>query len=330
MSNILVLGNGFDLYHGLKTKYYDFVQFVKNPYGEDISNEICNMCKENTFLKYFIKVCEINDNWINCEEEIERVILVLQKISDINRINRRGRVLLNSDETSNLEYVIMEYLEKYGYLQNAHCFQYKEEYFTETVFNKKKILQDFRQELNQVIEVLAFYLKMQMLNVEEIPQYMQIRNIRFNNIINFNYTNTYSKVYCNETPVFYQHGSLNNYDSMVLGVPDNDDIDLDFVYFKKYFQRIQKRSGILSKEIPNLQMTVDSGETIYFLGMSMGKTDEDLIKQIMQYSPEIKIFYYDQNDYEGKVINLIDILGRKQLEEWIEDGTLGFIKLNGE
>lgn len=27
--NILVIGNGFDLAHGLPTKYYDFIKFVK-------------------------------------------------------------------------------------------------------------------------------------------------------------------------------------------------------------------------------------------------------------------------------------------------------------
>ena len=28
--NILVIGNGFDLYHGLKTKYTDFVDYARN------------------------------------------------------------------------------------------------------------------------------------------------------------------------------------------------------------------------------------------------------------------------------------------------------------
>ncbi|MBQ8999135.1 MAG: hypothetical protein IJ086_10685 [Clostridium sp.] len=26
--NILVIGNGFDLAHGLPTKYYDFIEFI--------------------------------------------------------------------------------------------------------------------------------------------------------------------------------------------------------------------------------------------------------------------------------------------------------------
>lgn len=29
-ANILIIGNGFDLYHGLPTKYIDFLSFAKN------------------------------------------------------------------------------------------------------------------------------------------------------------------------------------------------------------------------------------------------------------------------------------------------------------
>lgn len=59
----------------------------------------------------------------------------------------------------------------------------------------------------------------------------------------------------------------------------------------------------------------------------MGKTDEDLIKQIIDKSDKIIIFYYDQDDYEGKVINLIGVFGREKIEKWINSDKIKFEEL---
>ena len=80
-NNILVIGNGFDLHHNLKTKYFDFVEFTRNSIDmTDIPDEIKNKCKNNIFLKYFRKVCEVTRNWIDCEKEIENVASTLQDL----------------------------------------------------------------------------------------------------------------------------------------------------------------------------------------------------------------------------------------------------------
>lgn len=313
MGNILVLGNGFDLYHGLKTKYYDFVQFVKNP-PSDTEERARRICSQNIFLQYFIKVCEINDKWIDCEEEIEKVILVLQKAVDIQS-NKENRKLYN-DEMSDMEEVIIGCLEKYGSLDDKKHFIFNEEYFNNNVFNKKKFLEDLRRELKEVIEALCGYLDKELSAKEINIKCPQIADKEFEIVINFNYTDTYKKVYSQKPAIFYQHGSLRQSQTVVLGIPDNKDISLDFIYFKKYFQRIQKRAGILKKLIPDPSKPKNSEpknlNTAYFFGMSMGKTDEDLIKEIMHKSSKSIIFYYDQYDYEGKVINLIDVFGRKK------------------
>lgn len=40
--NILVIGNGFDLAHGLKTRYIDFIDYVRNKMCNDFeSNWSC-------------------------------------------------------------------------------------------------------------------------------------------------------------------------------------------------------------------------------------------------------------------------------------------------
>lgn len=59
----------------------------------------------------------------------------------------------------------------------------------------------------------------------------------------------------------------------------------------------------------------------------MGKSDEDYIKSIIEETDYSKIFYYNQTDYEQKIINMIDIFGKQFLEEYINSGSIEFIKL---
>lgn len=195
------------------------------------------------------------------------------------------------------------------------------------MFNKPKLLEDLRKELDELIRVLAYYLEKEISRKPIEKQNTQIRDIEFNEIINFNYTDTYSRIYCKETKVLYPHGQIKNEKSMVLGIMDDEDISLDFIYFKKYFQRIQKRAINLKKEILNFSNILDETTNVYFFGMSMGKSDEDLIKQIISIADIIKIFYYNQDDYEKKIINLIDIYGREKIEEWLEYDKLIFVEL---
>ncbi len=45
----------------------------------------------------------------------------------------------------------------------------------------------------------------------------------------------------------------------------------------------------------------------------LGKSDNDIIREIYEYSASIIIFYQTENkDYEQKIINLIDTLGKEE------------------
>ena len=72
----------------------------------------------------------------------------------------------------------------------------------------------------------------------------QIKDIRPSYVISFNYTDTYKIYDINPKDVFHVHGSLDK-SNMVLGFDDDNPEELDFIYFKKYFQRIQKLTGYM-------------------------------------------------------------------------------------
>ena len=108
--NILLIGNGFDLAHGLPTTYRDFLGFVDNvhfragkkasreenikvsdvieeyiesSFSDDsksqMRNELIEMLENNKWFKHFISI-NIKNGWIDFESEISRVIQALDDV----------------------------------------------------------------------------------------------------------------------------------------------------------------------------------------------------------------------------------------------------------
>ena len=73
--NILVIGNGFDLAHGLPTSYKDFLEFTDNymSYAKSINDnllsELKTLVSNNCWLEYF-KRTYIGNGWIDFEKEM--------------------------------------------------------------------------------------------------------------------------------------------------------------------------------------------------------------------------------------------------------------------
>jgi len=101
---ILIIGNGFDVAHGLPTRYTDFLERTKEFFDYqnhtsldsvlgklfndsltqmNLHNEFCTV-ENNVWLKYFIKQQENNllkgDTWIDFEHEIRDVILIFERV----------------------------------------------------------------------------------------------------------------------------------------------------------------------------------------------------------------------------------------------------------
>lgn len=102
--NIILLGNGFDLAHGLPTTYTNFLDFLKrigaknnriiydvqlneqlsdimrNNDNGDSLNTIRNLCTNNMWAKYFFERNNMYPNWCDFESEIEYITKNLQNI----------------------------------------------------------------------------------------------------------------------------------------------------------------------------------------------------------------------------------------------------------
>ena len=153
----------------------------------------------------------------------------------------------------------------------------------------------------------------------QYPRFIYKRHYDY--FLSFNYTNTYFDFaeMMNDgsgivvpTEDQFIHGccsAIGASQNIVLGIEDNDPSNLDTIYFKKYFQRIQKKTG---REVFDwFDEKISSSEPIVtdIFGHSLDTTDKDILMLILEKSQYTNIYYYNQADYEQKIINLIRLYG---------------------
>lgn len=181
--------------------------------------------------------------------------------------------------------------------------------------------------MDEVIELLRRYLVYATEDLDKIDKIQQIADIKPRYVISFNYTYTYKKYGVKDEDVFHVHGRLLK-NNMVLGFNDEDPENLDFVYFKKYFQRIQKLTGYINEaRLIDRDADLTPKPIIHFYGHSMDKTDGDIIVKLRSLARGFVIYTYNQEDYEQKVINLIDVFGKKEATELIQTKYIEFVPI---
>lgn len=377
--DILVVGNGFDLAHGLPTRYWDFMEFVlvfkylerntrekvKNhpvfcKLNENIkeyllSDEIINfsnhteilkefdkLVNNNIFIEYFGGRVDLqNKGWIDFEFEISEIIKSLDYLLElINDKHRMGKV--NIDNA--LRYKIAdEFLDK---MKNKNIKDHNDKFHASDFYREdaKGIIDELYNELNNLIRCLEIYLGEFVGKVKVEKRLSDIESIpKIDKVISFNYTNTYERIYDNNRNCNYDyvHGNIDvNRDkidnNMVLGIDEylkeDRDTKIEFIKFKKYFQRIYKETKCLyriwlekerlycvdNKDNEIMELN-DEGEyrycnNIYIYGHSLDITDKDILKELIEFpSTKTTIFYYNKDDYADKIANMVRIVGQDVL-----------------
>lgn len=390
--NILVIGNGFDLAHGLPTRYTDFLEFVKVirqvvniksrkdlnklTWGkihikireiieinmENTRNNLFSqkavwedLIAENYWIEYFLQ-CDMyqKENWIDFEKEISRVIKFLNEIIRV------------SSSRDTIEHLSDQFLNKI--LNNLQlkvtCGELRD-----------RLLND----LNKFIRAFEIYLAeyVEKINIEifspdikdvvvKIYEDKGKKGAIFTKVLSFNYTNIYEKMYLKKYDanvidcIDYIHGKadINNSietNNMVLGIDeyledDRKDKEVDFIAFKKFYQRIYKQTGCKYKEwidkIKNednknrdemilLREKIDEYESknkaaseigkckhklkemrhnLYIFGHSLDVTDKDVFRElILNDNVYTTIFYPDKDELGRKIANLVKVIGQDEL-----------------
>lgn len=331
--NILVIGNGFDLYHNLKTNYIDFVKFAQELTKTTKGTKGRDWAISNSFIKCFIKVATENQSWIDCESEIEIIITMFLKIiydGSVFEVNS-NYIEKNSTSLKSYEFERLKLMNRFCQKSNTQTIIFRSNYFKSyTGIDRNLIMKALKTDLNNLINLFKYYLEEKVINQSVTRLSKQIESINPNYVINFNYTNTYECYGINRQDVCHIHGSIED-DNMVLGIRDIDEKDINSIYFKKFFQRIQKHTDVIQWDKFGVKCSLSGTERnamTYFFGHSLSNNDGDLIKDIYENSRKIIIFHMkSQKDYEQKVINLIDALGKESVIQGMYSGKIEFVPI---
>lgn len=290
MSNILIIGNGFDIYHGLPTRYNDFlflaenwnsfiekynnstasgekddlidvrlndgwlsndslVDFArnKNIFDEDRIKYLNDKITTNAWIKYFLDIKFKGNGWVDFEAEIDKVLHDLEYFFNV----LPGHAGSNRIVSMDIDSEIIKSARMFLPLTND---RYQCNYFgvirasdvepSKLETHRLYLIEKLKIELNVLNECLRIYILEFVESIKCNTYSEQVKALGDVKLLNFNYTYTYKKVYGNLRSEHHLiHGDCIN-GGMVLGIPDDAfEEKLEYIYFVKYFQRIQKRAG---------------------------------------------------------------------------------------
>lgn len=257
---ILLIGNGFDLAHGLPTSYKDFLDFckmVRELYTYPIIDNEYNQKKLidwNTDKTIKSKLLECYENRKNCfEDKITTQCKELNELYDcikenvwINYFLEREKSIGENwiDFESEISNVVQAIETLKGYIErDEDVLKIKDTkqqtiiYFLkiakkslQDVFNLKRIdgfIEDISIELDKLIRSLEIYICEFVNEIDIIKENDDIKTITPDYVLSFNYSNTYERIYGQSKEVTYDyiHGKAdikNNVDTcnLVLGIDE--------------------------------------------------------------------------------------------------------------
>lgn len=349
-SNLLIVGNGFDLEHGLKTHYTDFFDTINNNVSSQNEITLNNhkyLIKDNNLLLYLLEEYKQNklqgNNWIDIETKLKNIITFIEEIN-INHFVTRNYFSTDNKfykivELYNLSHTLFFYTD---FIKNFSPI-IKNNYNNESYnYNEKKyidIINRMENDLYILTNMLKDYLLEQ--DISNLTKTKDISDIdyKITHVLSFNYTDTFRKLYSklDNDKIDFIHGSLNK-NNLVLGInetltEDTENKIIDTVYFKKYFQRIYKKTDY--QYVSWLDSTDSENyadfDTVYIHGHSLDESDKEILKKIINSvlkkdTSTVKIFYYDEKHYRQEVTNLIKVLGKDVFQKYYFQNRIIFIK----
>lgn len=332
---ILILGNGFDIDHGLPTRYTDFLEFIRHFFARrgyainlsedkkpDVaiyvdaffeSGEVSHFeeyISNNFWIHHFLNTT-LDEDWIDFESEIYKNIKWIDEIwenEDDAEENKKFSEWSNGNLTDLRNYIARD-----------ECLNSIQINSFSTLRNK--LLTD----LTDLIAAFEIYLRTIVEKIEISGFNPAIIEARPDKVLSFNYTNTYERMYMDLEPnveCYHIHGQIEK-QNMILGIDEYLDEsqrgkDLLFIDFQKHFQRIHKRTG--NRYLQWLDEIKGNGaeNEAFFFGHSFGKTDKDTIGSILVH-PQINstIYYHSEEEYRNIVVRLYAILGTEKLTEYV-------------
>lgn len=344
--DILIIGNGFDLAHGLKTSYKDFLDFCKEQNNKRIPMAVNygTTFIDNIWLRHFLcRKDELGKTWIDLEEEILTVIETLSNIANIARLqpvtnpNFRfpAMFVIRKDvidfKFSNIAEFIMP--ANYYYQTNNNGYTEVEtrdfssiHYFVKDFDSLVRLIYDKLREFTKEFE--KYLIENVCIKSQVVSDYkLSLKTSRLY-VLSFNYTNTCESLYqynCNtlakdlRIDTTYVHGKANSSgdSNLVLGTKSfsNKDIPPCFNIFQKHNQRHKYNTIEPYQELLRLIKLPNTNPVFHIIGHSLDESDHKILKHILDADKNatIKVYYHDEESQERLINNITDIIGEEEV-----------------
>lgn len=278
--------------------------------------EMIRLSKDNVWIKWFQKQYHLNTNWVDFEAEISRVVQEVEKM-----IPKLPLSINEISQQSDFQRMVNKiFLKRQADGKTIEL--------TEPEVIKSRMLND----LNNLIRCFEIYLEDCVRNIDKQIISPDIYDLRIDCLLSFNYTDTYERLYsCKNRNIEYDyiHGK-SKIDSklpnnMVLGIDDylvgeERFRNTNFIEFKKYFQRLQKKTGCTYKKwIEEINSSkANAIHNIYIFGHSLAMTDKDILTEfITNKKTRITIYYFNEKSYSDQIINLVHMIGPDTLNSMV-------------
>lgn len=341
-------------------------------------DELSDDIENNIWIEYFLQnPMYQKENWIDFESEISKVI---QSVDEGMKLSERVPSSLEDEVYDLNNEFIEEYFFKYDAISDT-----TDEIVIGSLDNiTYRIVRDkLYRDLNKLIRALEIYLTEYVGKIEctlispdiedivirrGIDEDGTERNI-ISKVLSFNYSNTYERKYLSrqtgliDSYIDYIHGKADidntiESNNMVLGIdeylPKNrKNKDIEFIAFKKFYQRIYKETGCKYKEwidnikdeyerylkrkadaiarenmyisdtmhrvmaryeIEEIKAEKCKKHYLFIFGHSLDVTDGDILRDLILNDNVYTTIYYLNKDAMGQQItNLVKVIGQDEL-----------------
>jgi len=348
MNRVILIGNGFDLAHGLKTSYKDFI--------DDFWNKKTDLVKEIFRKKSILGVVsndplvETQSGYIYNDNEIK---LDIANLGYFPRFTEVSQSSLGYDGFSSFisRYRINEHNSNLHFnnrflgritlkKQIKHWLDIEEEYYL--ALNEclhegyEGGIEQLNSDFSVIKTLLENYLKKQTANkINKLAQIEQNINSNFSSknilkepkipvlyetlYLSFNYTNT-EKLYVqnnNSDKIIHIHGELNSPENpIIFGYGDDIDEKYKLIEQEKDYRYLENIKSIRYLETRNYQEMlkfIDADEyTIYIMGLSCSNSDRTLLNTLFEHKNclSIKVFYHQREDGTNDYSDIIKNISR--------------------
>lgn len=255
-----ILSDAFNERQHIKSEQKNGVNDYKFETPNKLLDELNNCIDNNAWINFFMKrFSVIGENWIDFESEISKVIQILDE-ARTKVINGESVKNIQKDKYKILELIsdvskesFQDVLREMDIFREMHIFRGMDIFINIRLIDK--FIPFLDTELEKLIRALEIYIAEFVNKITITKKSADIEQLNPDHILSFNYSDTYERIYGKDKKIDYAyiHGKadINKNvitSNLVLGIDEylddnRKDEELEFLIFKKFYQRIYKSTG---------------------------------------------------------------------------------------